>query len=447
MTTKYLSIALLLLGMLTSCDDFLDITPTGKVIATTADEYRALLTYEYKNFPEDRGLATLRSDEMLLDKAATNAEDYDSFFDIWAWNDDAPSATTVSFGWRRYYHAIYVANYILAHQHTITQGTPQTVAQLVGEAYAMRAYAHFLLANLYAEPYTHVVPSTTRGIPLQLVADINHQPKPASLEAVYTQVLTDLEAAKGLLNVKQWDKGFNYRFSTVAVDALQARAYLTMGRWEEALAAAQRVLTVRPALENMNQASATLPNHYASAENILALEQVMTTAYKNIGRPAKELIALYRSGDLRKSKYFRQETATKSSLRKGGSNEYACSFRTAEAYLIAAEAAARLGDAATALTYLNTLVDHRYNATTATAYKAELAQLAPPKLVEEILNERTRELAFEGFRWFDLRRTHRPALQKSYNDATYQLSPNDVRYTLRFPTEAVEANPALSIWK
>ena len=47
----------------TSCDDFLDITPTGKVIAKTGKEYRALLTYEYKNFPEDRGLATLRSDE------------------------------------------------------------------------------------------------------------------------------------------------------------------------------------------------------------------------------------------------------------------------------------------------------------------------------------------------------------------------------------------------
>ena len=40
----------------TSCDDFLDITPTGKVIAKTGKEYRALLTYEYKNFPEDRGL-------------------------------------------------------------------------------------------------------------------------------------------------------------------------------------------------------------------------------------------------------------------------------------------------------------------------------------------------------------------------------------------------------
>lgn len=36
------AIALLLGMMLTSCNDFLDITPTGKVIAQTGKEYRAL---------------------------------------------------------------------------------------------------------------------------------------------------------------------------------------------------------------------------------------------------------------------------------------------------------------------------------------------------------------------------------------------------------------------
>lgn len=447
MTMKYLWTAVLLLGMLTSCDDFLDITPTGKVIAKTGEEYRALLTYEYKNFPEDRGLATLRGDEITLDKATTTAEDYDSFFDIWSWNDDAPNTTTVSFGWRRYYHAIYIANYILNHQHEISQTTPEALAQLVGEAYMMRAYAHFLLVNLYAEPYTHTNPSATRGVPLQLVADINHQPKPASVEAVYAQVLADIEAAKTKLNVQQWEKGYNYRFSTVAADALQARVYLNMGRWTEALAAAKSVLAVRSALENMNQSSSLLPDHYTSVENILALEQVMTTSYKNIGRPSNEFLNLYRSGDLRKSKYYRQVTASVSSLRKGGSNEYACSFRTAEAYLIAAEAAARLGQKEEALSYLHTLIDHRFNTTNATTYKAELALMTDAELIEEILHERARELAFEGFRWFDLRRTTRPALQKQYNDAVYNLSAGDARYTLRFPTEAVEANPSLSNWE
>lgn len=447
MNTKYIMIvAILVIGLLSGCDDFLDITPTGKVIAKTGEEYRALLTYEYKNFPEDRGLATLRSDEMTLDKASTNAEDYDSFFDIWSWNDDAPSATTVSFGWRRYYHVIYIANYIITHQADITQATAAEISQLVGEAHMMRAYAHFLLVNLYATPYTHCDPGTTRGIPVQLKADINQLPRSSSVEKVYEQVLADIETARAHLNVKLWLKGYNYRFSTVAADALLARVLLHMGRWDAAQAAAEAVLKERSTLENMNLGNSVLPCHYTSVESIVALEQVMTHVYKNIGIPSKEILSLYRSGDMRKNKYYRQVTSSRSELRKGGSNEYSCSFRTAEFYLTAAEAAARLGRFEAAFNHLFPLIDHRYNTTAAAQYKTELRGMNQEQLLVEILAERARELAFEGFRWFDLRRTSQPSLRKTYGENTYQLSPADARYTLRFPSEAVEANPGLELW-
>lgn len=448
MKNKYIIgiFALLALLGLSSCDDFLDITPTGKVIAKTGKEYRALLTYEYKYFPEDRGLATLRGDEMTLDKASTSSEDQASYLDIWAWNDLNRQNTTSAFGWRRYYHAIYIANYVMENKDNITDATPAEINQMVGEAYMMRAYCHFLLANLYAAPYTHCNPATTRGIPLQMEANVNDVLSCSSLETVYQKVLSDITEAKKYLNVESWEEGLNYRFNTVSADALLARVCLYKADWQGALDAAKAVIEKHGALEDLTSSTAKLPNSYQSVENILALEQVMTAGYARIGRPSDGLLAMYRTGDQRKRKYYKEVTASVSSLLKGGSNEYSCSFRSAEAYLIAAEASAELGELEDARTYLKTLMQKRYAASRYRTYAAELDGMDKAALLQAIYDERTCELAFEGHRWFDLRRLSQPAMTKTFLDNTYQLEEGDSRYTLRFPTEAVEANPGIENW-
>ena len=68
----------------------------------------------------------------------------------------------------------------------------------------MRAYCHFLLVNLYAEPYTHCTPATTRGVPMMLEADVNAIPLSSSVETVYQQVLSDIVEAEKHLNVDKW---------------------------------------------------------------------------------------------------------------------------------------------------------------------------------------------------------------------------------------------------
>lgn len=460
MKRRYLMGIVMMLAMIgfTSCDDFLDITPTGKVIAKTGKEYRALLTYEYKNFPEDRGLATLRSDEMTLSKASTSTEDYDSYFDIWAWNDLNQQSTTASFGWRRYYHAIYIANYIIENQNKITEATQDEISQLVGEAYMMRAYCHFLLVNLYADAYTHCNPATTRGIPLSLEANVNNVLTCSSVEQVYQQVIADIKEAKTRLKVAAWDEGYTYRFNQISADALLARVYLYKGDWQDALAEAKVVIEKHGDLEDLTD-SKVLPNYYKSVESIVALEQVMTSGYVKMGVPSKALVDTYRTGDKRKALYFKAQTASVYSLIKygdKGNDGYRCSFRSAEAYLIAAEAAAQnAADNAAAddanlveaRTYLKALMAKRYAAAKYNQYAAELDTMQKADLLKAIYNERTCELAFEGHRWFDLRRTTRQQLSKTYGENSYVLEANDSRYTLRFPIEAVEANPNIEKWE
>ncbi|MCR5780154.1 MAG: RagB/SusD family nutrient uptake outer membrane protein [Bacteroidaceae bacterium] len=428
--------------VLSSCDSFLDITPTGRVIASTGEEYRDMLTNEYKSFSKDRYMTTIRTDELRL-TGQTSSDDRDSYLDLWLWKDENPSPTTTYFSWRNYYHSIYIANYIIEHQDEIKDAAVKDVRQLVGEAYMMRAYNHFLLVNLYAEPYTHCTPATTRGVPMMLEANVNAIPPSSSVEAVYQQVLADISAAADYLNVAQWPEGKNYRFTTVSADALRARTYLYMGRWQDALTVAERVIAAHGELEDLNVATSLLPDNFKSAENIVALEQFSSNMSTVINFPSTDFINKYRTGDQRKSKYFKKATSTTYSLIKKDENSY-CSFRSAEAYLTAAEAAAQLNDLPKAINLLKPLMQKRLNSSAYGTTLTLMESMTQAELLEEIYDERARELAFEGHRWYDLRRTTQPALTHTFAGETYTLTPE--KYTMRFPTEAVESNPEIERW-
>ena len=97
--------ALLCIAALYSCDKYLDIQPVGKVIPRTAAEFRALLTQAYSYVPSDRGLATFRSDEMIMDGTLA-AEDLNSYKDIWIWNDVSPKIRRHSVGVRSIIHRL-----------------------------------------------------------------------------------------------------------------------------------------------------------------------------------------------------------------------------------------------------------------------------------------------------------------------------------------------------
>src|SRR5919108_1441559 len=103
-----------------------------------------------------------------------------------------------------------------------------------------------------------------------------------------------------------------------------------------------------------------------------------------------------------------------------GSRDYLL-FRLADTYLMAAEALLRDGRPAEALPYINAV---RRRAAIP-GHETEMELTAAQLTLDEILNERARELAGETTRWFDLVRTHTLLTRvKAYNpDAKNNIQP------------------------
>ena len=135
---------------------------------------------------------------------------------------------------------------------------------------------------------------------------------------------------------------------------------------------------------------------------------------------------------------------------KGGNKNEKVTFRSAELWLIAAEAAAhREGQLPAAKEYLLTLLQKRLAESYYNERKAEIETMNQEQLLADIMEERVRELVFEGHRWFDLRRTTRPEVIKNYMDAdwnslTVTIRQDDPKYIIPYPKEAIQNNPELN---
>ena len=118
-------------------------------------------------------------------------------------------------------------------------------------------------------------------------------------------------------------------------------------------------------------------------------------------------------------------------------------LRTEEMYLILAEAYARQnGGMGGAIGYLNTM--RRVKFKTGEYVELKASDFTQETLLDYIAVERRRELCFEGHRWFDLRRTTRPEMQRvGYNDEVAHLDQNDPRYVLQIPQKELSVNPSI----
>ena len=303
---------------------------------------------------------------------------------------------------------------------------------------------------------------------------------------VYRQVLADLSIAESELGQLKNAKLSIYRADSTACHLLQSRVYLYMQQWDKASLYAKKVMAAHPALTNLNTAT----GKFLVKDNV---ENIFSMGGSDVHRifnyicqsysVSKELYDAYSSSDLRKSQWYWKKGLFVGPVRvtqnnmylsydvsdanyyerayseKGKQEEVSGQFlmRSAEAYLNEAEAEAYLGKEDEARRVLNLLRGNRISASSNSAVTASGAEL-----ITFIRNERRRELALEGHRWFDLRRymvcsvlpesnaiTHEWTYYSSHTSTTmterrrFVLEANDDAYTLPIPQEVINFNTGM----
>lgn len=170
----------------------------------------------------------------------------------------------------------------------------------------MRAYMHFILVNLYGQPYTATGALETKAVPLKLNTDLEEIPSRNTVKEIYTSILSDIETARKLINKKEWEIQYSYRFSTLSVDAMESRVYLYMGEWSKSYEASERILAGKSTLVNLNDEGGKLPNEFTSVEMITAYE-----VFQIAIMPDHSYFTLHFYKNMRKEKIYVQTSIIK----------------------------------------------------------------------------------------------------------------------------------------
>lgn len=367
----------------------------------------------------------------------------------WLYNASSGSVTSL---YNDYYKAIDRANRTMAgiDALTFTGADVATANRYRGELLALRGFLHFELLRCYAEAYR----AGAMGVPYMKKSSIGY-PGRDNFEVVMAAAKDDFIAAKALIPSTFTDK---IRVTKLAVAAMQARLSLYDKNWGDAITYSTEVINGVPLATK-----AQFPGIWKDAndnEVIWKLKRTTTTDsnlgglfYRQSGgivlyAPAFKLIATYdQANDIRYAAYVKYDptrTGTKSQYLV---NKYIGNgvtpgltdikmFRTAEMYLIRAEAEAEsTGDAAGDL---NALRAARINGYVNATFADKTA------LIDAVYSERYKELALEGHRFFDLKRRNlsieRLDADTIGSGSARILKPTAAQYALPIPATEISVN-------
>lgn len=492
-----LSLVALVVSSFSACRDALDIDPRQSIDATTAlttkDGISAAVVSVYSRFKSvrlygrdlialpdalaDNGFATLKSGRL-------NAEANNVF-----------RAHFTGTHWSACYNGINQANLILDVIPTVSAPgiTAADQASWTAQLRFLRALYYFDLVKVYSYMPGATVPAQDRGgVPIVLkgistsAGALERLPSRAPIADVYAQVIADLLAAEAVLT----NPGLGANFANkAAAQAMLARVYLYMKDYAKSKEWADKCITLagsrlanagtyvaqwRSATHQETLFQFTLASNpenngvneslQTSFTTLVAPGGTITGGFGDLVPTISLLNALgitlnggnttavfglnavigSRTADVRNLLYEPGTTGR-------GSSKVECTkyigkngfinldnlpvVRIAEVYLTRAEALSTPGSSVfnetAALADVNRIATNRG----LTAFN-----LTGSALYEQVLNQRRIELAFEGHRFFDLKRLGRNIVKAPhYNPVEF----TDIRILAPLPTSEVDGNKSM----
>ncbi len=453
-TIKNMIVTTVLFLSLASCEkSFLELKPPTSLtpefaLATEADLQVALRgAYSGLKSTALYGRSLMVLGDMMADNTYQSALNTNRYTNFNLYNYLVTDGDVAGL-WNASYSVILRANNII--NSPIADNA--NIQQIKGEAYAIRALAYFNLVRYFGSPYT--ADPSKLGVPIITTYQADLKPERAKIADVYTLINKDLTQAYTLMT-----KFTNSsQFSKYSAKALQAKVYLAMGDKTNAKTAALDVIT-NSGFTAISSAAHT--GYWAGVaprtDKVETLLEISFDAVANNAFDAlsyiylqsgnygdmlcsSELYDLFETADIRKSLYA---TGIRGGLASVFVNKYS-SFtgdhsdtkviRMSEMYLIAAEASYP-SNTADALKYVNEVTSRRGATAIASSGSA---------LLEAIITERRKELAFEGERYLDMQRLQRNIVRsKNYPAAALSIDFTNYRRIMPIPQGELDANPSI----
>ncbi|MGL5318450.1 MAG: RagB/SusD family nutrient uptake outer membrane protein [Bacteroidales bacterium] len=517
---KNLYKVLLLSGLLVgsvSCSDFLDTNPTDKTSGTTIFKdarnaevamngiYRA--TYvsgwsvgnEHQNFgiQSSTMVAELMGDDYVQAEQGNGWFYFDYIYNSrtrWTFKSWRSYAQ-----WNFYYTLISNCNYIIAEEGKIS-GDEKLANSVVAQAYAMRGYCYFQLAQQFAQ--TLVGHEDWKGVPIYTeptTAQSVGKPR-ATVQEVYNQINSDLEKAlalfqtSGLLKQKHAS-----HIDWYVTNGFKAQVALVEQNWAKAIEASTNALSVPgktvmlPADLSKGFNAVTLPSTMWGA-NIIADQSTVYASYfshmdssdpdkyaaKSRKCVSSWLYSKVAVNDARKTWW--KDPATTTDESSGMNKKYNQTkfrfydmtqslgdyiyMRLEEMVLIKAEAECHAGQYDNAIATLKTLMAKRLPAADQANYSSYLSNLTKSgnvtftqgtygdvsTLMDEIILQRRIELWGEGRRLYDIIRL-KTGFTRNFPETNHSnklesidtATPDSKYFIFPLPQSEFDGNPSISL--